>query len=1171
MTLRSSAAVAVIALVALGGLFMQDLVRSDAGWEQGQRARLENQLRHAAPGSDKAFKAQMKLERLDAWRELRPQAGFPDEFARALQEIKVPADRTAPEYAQGYQATELTKALPRARADKSVVWTSRGPGNVAGRAREILVDPGDASNNTWYVASVGGGVWKTDDAGASWRQLTDEVPNLPISALVQAPSNPDVMYAGTGESFYSVDVINGNGILKSTDRGETWTQLGSTLDDYRFNNISRILVSPTDANLVLASTTVGRYKGAYEPTSNIFRSTNGGASWTVVHTEAGTGVFGDPRVLQLVADPNNFNIQYAGVYGGGIRKSTNGGLTWTTINNGITNLAGRFELAVSTINTNYLYASSQGSGHSELWVSWNGGTTWNETFEIGTEPNWLGGQGWYDNTIVCDPSDARIVYVGGPELWKITLASVGSTSRTTTRLASYSFPHPDHHALRIVPLQGGGWYLLNTNDGGVARTASGATGYTMPITGMVTTQFYGVDKAPGRSAYFGGTQDNGTWQSGDDPDAVAAYDFRIGGDGYETSWHFDDPLKLIGGYQYNGLQRSLDGGATWESATSGMTNNSSSTAPFITKIAKSQKRPDTIFSVGVSGVWKSTDFGGSWALTPIAPADLGPLNSFLSVRISNANPDIVWAGSRLDDAGRLNVSTNNGASFSPTSLYPNAVMGLASGLATHPTDPNTAYALFGFAQRPKILRTTDLGANWTDITGFNGSGVTSSNGFPDVAVYDLVVWPNDTNRLWAATEIGIVESLDGGGSWALANHNLPAVGVWRLVAVEDEIIAGTHGRGIWSMTDPALEAGQVYKPLFDFMVQPPAGGLSLQFNLRSEYDSTQVWVDGAKVQVTGPNTRRQTLAVQVPVLTSGLKTAFARSFRGGVAYQSVTRSVEALTLANPAFNYASSLNSGSDFQMTLFSIQTPGGFTDPALHTTHDYTNGAAPIAVLKTPIRIADSTTLSYNEIAIVEPGDPGTVFGDSSFWDYVVVEGSRDGSTWLPVAPGIDARSDPSWENSFYSGSPAPSESLFRPHVTLLNDTFAKGETILLRFRLYSDSAVTGWGWAIDDISIQSTGVSAAEVPMAATLAQNHPNPFNPSTTIAFSLVRDGRVELKVFDARGALVRTLVDGQATAGEQRVAWDGRDDGGRQVAAGVYLYRLRADGQELQRKMTLVK
>jgi photosystem II stability/assembly factor-like uncharacterized protein len=1174
MSRLSVAALAVVALFAVFGAFLSDVGRADAGWEQQQRAKLENQLRHFPPGSDKAFKARMKLERLDAWREGRPQAGFPDEFARVLHDMKVPADREAPEYSTGYQYRELDKARRSpAIADKSVVWTSRGPGNVAGRAREIIVHPDDPSNNTWFVASVGGGIWKTEDAGNTWRELTDEVPNVAISALALAESSPNVFYAGTGESFYSVDVINGNGVLKSTDYGETWTPLASTLNDVRFNNISRILVSPGDPNVVLVSATVGRYKAELDNTSNIFRSTDGGDSWTVVHTETGAGAFGDPRILQIIATPGNFNVQYATVYGGGIRKSVDAGLTWTTINSGITNLNGRFELAISPINTDYLYASSQGSGHSELWVSWNGGATWQETFESGTEKNWLGSQGWYDNTIICDPADARIVYVGGPELWKIVLSSVGSTSRVTSRLASYSWPHPDHHMLKIVPLAGGGWYLLGTNDGGVARTASGPTGYTMPINGLVTTQFYGVDKAPGASAYFGGMQDNGTWQSSNDPVDVSPWDFRIGGDGYETSWHFDDPLKLIGGYQYNGLQRSLDGGATWSSATIGLSDVDAGFAPFITKVGKSQKRPDTVFTVGVSGVWRSEDFGESWSLTPIGAPNWGALNSFHTVRVSNADPDVVWAGSRMDATGNIMVSTDNGTTFNPTSQYPLAVMGLASGLATHPQDPNTAYAMFSFAQRPKILRTTDLGATWTDITGYNGSGVSSSNGFPDVAVYDLVVWPNDTNRLWAATEIGIVESLDGGGTWALANQNLPAVGVWRLVQVEDEIIAGTHGRGIWSMTDPALESGLTFRPLFNNMAQAPTGDLNLSFNLRSVYDSTQVWVDGAKVAVIGPNTRRQELALSVPVTVSGLKPAFARSFRNGGAYDSITRTADALALAAPAFEYASSLDSAADFALTLFSIETPAGFGDPALHTTHFYSDDSNPIALLRAPIRIAETTTLTFDEIAIVEPGDPGTVFGDGGFWDYVVVEGSRDGVTWLPVADGIDCRTDPDWESSFYTGNPVPSEALFRQHVIVLNDTFSKGETILLRFRLFADGAVTGWGWAIDDIVITSTtGASGAgDLPAALSLAQNHPNPFNPSTTIAFSLARDAQVELKIFDARGALVRTLVDGTRPAGEQQAVWNGRDDNDRQVAAGVYLYRLKADGRELQRKMTLVK
>lgn len=1103
-----------------------------------------------------------------------PASEFPDEFARALYEMKIPADRTTPEYEPGYQLREYTKALPAAHADKAITWVNRGPGNVAGRAREILVDPDDATKNTWYVAAVGGGVWKTTDAGASWRQLADEVPNLAVSALVQCPSNPNIMYAGTGESFFSVDVINGNGILKSTDRGETWTPLASTINDVRFNNISRIIVSPTDANLVLASTTVGRYKGSLGASSNIFRSTDGGATWTAVYTEPGTGVLADKRVLQIIADPSNFNIMYAGVYGDGVRKSTNAGLTWTTINNGITNLTGRFEVAVSPVNPSYVFAASQGTSHSELWVSWDGGANWAESVEVGTEPNWLGGQGWYDNTIACDPTDGRILYVGGTELFKITLDYIGATTRTTTRLASYSWPHPDHHMIKTVQIPGGApsdWFLLGTSDGGVNRTTYGSTGFTMPVTGMVTTQFYGIDKCPGASAYFGGTQDNGTWQSPVDPGAVSNWSARIGGDGYETSWHFDDPLKMIGGYQYNGLQRSLDGGATWASATTGLTNTSSTNAPFITKIGKSQKRPDTIFAVGSTGVWKSTNFGQSWTSTAIAAANWGTIGSFHNVRVSEANPDVVWAGGRMDASGKIMVSTNNGSTFTATSLYPLATMGGISGLATHPTDPNTAYALFGFAQRPKILRTTDLGVTWTDITGYNGSGVNSSNGFPDVAVYDLLVWPTNTNRLWAATEIGIVESLDGGATWALNNANLPAVGVWRLVTVEDQIIAGTHGRGVWSMTDPSLEVGRTFKPLFNHMVQPPTGAMDLEFGLRSAYDSTQVWVDGVKVSVIGANAAHQVQSVSVPVLTAGTKTAFARSFKGGVSYDSVTRTLAAVVLGTPTYTYSNVLNNANDFSTTLFSIQTPAGFTTPALHTNHPYAAATNPIAMLRTPIKIGANTSLSYNEIAMVEPGDPGAVFGDQAFWDYVVVEGSRDGVNWLPVAPGIDANSDAEWLSLYNSGT-SPTADQYRPHVTHLNDTFSAGETILLRFRLFADSSVQGWGWAIDDINITNTYVSGAgDVPAAVSLAQNYPNPFNPSTTISYALARSGHVELKIFDARGALVRTLVDGQVAAGDQRVTWDGRDNGDRQVAAGVYLYRLRADGREIQKKMTLVK
>ena len=1166
----------VVAAVLTTGLLLtvpSQIDRTDSGWKTApwadqEQARLEKALLHAEPGSDRSFKLQLKLDRIEAWRQDQPQPGFPDEFAQMLYDMRVPSDRTVPEYEPGYRFREIDKA-PRTTlyTDKSLVWNQRGPGNVAGRARGIIMDPIDPTGGTWYIASVGGGVWKTDNEGATWRELTDDTPTLAIQAIAMSASNNDLILAGTGESYYNIDTLNGNGILKSIDRGETWTPMASTINDARFNNVSRILISPTDPDLVIVSTTVGRYKETVTTESNIFRSTDGGVTWTAAHTEIGH------RITQLIADPTDFSIQYGAVDGGGILKSTDTGQTWSFINSGITDFYGRFEIAISPVNTDYLYASAEGNSGAELWVTWNGGTTWNRTAESGKSINWLGVQGWYDNTIICHPTDPTIVYVGGPELYSIVLDSVGSTSRDTSPLASYWFPHPDHHVLEIIEPAGGGWYLLGTNDGGVTRTASGVTDFTMPTDGMITTQFYGVDKRPGASAYIGGTQDNGTWQSPENPDANSEWTHQIGGDGYETAWHFDDPLKIMGGYQFNGLQRSTDGGVTWSSATSGLGDTGSSSAPFVTKIGKSWMRPDHVFAVGSSGVWRSTDFGASWNLSSISSADWGPLSSFMDVRVSKVDPDIVWAGSRMDVNGKISVSTDGGATFVGTSIYPDVTMGQISGLATHPTEPNTAYVLFSYAERPKILKTTDQGATWNDISGFD-TGTVSTNGFPDVAVYDLVVWPNDPNHIWVGSEIGLVESLDGGTTWALANNGFPSVGIWVMNAIEDEIVIGTHGRGIWSTTIPELDDNLTFNPLFESMVQTPSGELELVLNLRSVYDYTEVWIDGVLETTIGANTPKQIETLSLPVLSSGTLTAFARGFNGGMSYDSITRQADVIAATPPVYTYTNDFDlagDADDFTLADFTWSTPIGFSDGALHTNHDYVDSSSPIATLLQPIIVATNSQLSFDEVAIVEPGDPGSVFGDSNFWDYVIVEGTIDGTNWVYLSDGWDARDDTAWLDAFNGGSSGDS-SMYRTRSLDLTQTFAEGDVIRLRFRLFADSGVPAWGWAFDNINVTTDYVAAAgDLPAPMALGQNYPNPFNPMTTIAFTLDRSGPVKLQVFDVQGHLVRTLVNEIRTAGPYRVDWDGKDNAGRTAAAGLYMYRLAAGDVVQQKKMTLLK
>jgi len=825
----------------------------------------------------------------------------PQEFVRILTEMKTAPGETEPGYAPGYRHRELVRArqaVERIRQQNGVTqaaatlpWVSRGPGNVAGRARGVVVDPDDATNQTWFIGTAGGGVWKTTDGGSTWQWITPDFPVLSAQSIAMAPSDHDVIYVGTGESFYNVDTMNGDGILKSTDRGATWTQLASTANNPAFNNVARLLVDPDGADTVLAAATTGIYKLSENNRSSIFKSTDGGTTWTEVYASIPPSGQTAKRVQQLIADPTDFNVIYATVNRGGILKSTDRGETWHSANTGISDYTGRFELAISPVDHNRLFAAAEGASNtSKLWMSTDAGATWTQV--TGSAPNWLNGQGWYDNTIVCHPTDANILYVGGVYLFKITLSgTVGTWSYIGSGI------HVDHHRLTIISTPGGGdWRILDTSDGGVAVSTLEDTGFSQVTDGMVTTQFYGVDKAPGASAYLGGTQDNGTWQSPEDPAAATGWTAVIGGDGYETSWSFDDPLKLIGGYQYNGITRSVDGGVTWNSAAPG--DNGSGNAPFITKIAKSQTATDLLFAVGKSGVWRSTDFGGSWSLSAIPSGDWGSINTFHDVRISRANPNIVWAGAYMGSGGHIERSTDGGLTFNPVNDYTTVAMGRISGLATDPSDSSTAYVLFSYAGAPKILRTTDGGTTWSDITGFE-SGSPSTNGFPDVAVYDLEVFSNDPSHLWAATEIGLVESTDGGATWALADNGLPNVGVWRLTEVEDQIVAGTHGRGIWSVTIPSLIAGKTFNPLIEALYQTPDGMLNVATNLRSAYDSTQVFVDSSLVATLGANTALQKESVQVPALMAGTKQVHLESYAGGQAHSSVTKTIDMYATTAP--------------------------------------------------------------------------------------------------------------------------------------------------------------------------------------------------------------------------------------------------------------------------------
>ncbi|MCH7972605.1 MAG: T9SS type A sorting domain-containing protein, partial [Bacteroidetes bacterium] len=363
---------------------------------------------------------------------------------------------------------------------------------------------------------------------------------------------------------------------------------------------------------------------------------------------------------------------------------------------------------------------------------------------------------------------------------------------------SISFVHPDHHNLTIIKTNPAtqSFRLINGNDGGVTYSDDKGISFTKTLNGYNTTQFYGVDKMPNKNKYIGGTQDNGSWLSPLNPTANSAWSSTPGGDGFEAVWNYGDLNQLLESSQFNDIYKSSNGGASWTSVTG--IPKSVALAPFITRIAKSKLAPDRVLIVSKNAIYRSENFGDTWtAISMSGQPGWDGSRSQTQIKFSLADPSIIWSGRALTIGFPFFVSTDSGVTFSQTqipSITPNASI---SGLATHPTDANTAYVLFSNAQKAKIIMTTDLGQTWSELSGF-GSNTSSSNGFPDVAVYSLLVMPTNTNIIWAGTEIGIFESTDAGATWHYSNNGFPAVAVWEMLAFDGQVIVATHGRGIWT-------------------------------------------------------------------------------------------------------------------------------------------------------------------------------------------------------------------------------------------------------------------------------------------------------------------------------------------------------------------------------------
>ena len=749
------------------------------------------------------------------------------------------------------------------------------------------------------------------------------------------------------------------------------------------------------------------------------------------------------------------------------------------------------------------------------------------------------------------------------------------TSQWNANTASTAYSHADHHSLTFFSA-GGVTRLVNTNDGGVFSSDNSGATWTARngagVGGLNTTQYYGADKQPGAMVFIGGAQDNGSWLSPGSPSAASAWSRVAGGDGFDAVYNTASEYAVS--LYYNQIYR-LDGNGL--TALSGL-DVGDGKGPFITTIGTSASDRARMIVPGTSGPWRSDDFGRSFTLGQIPAGTLWGFNgSRTPVAVSVADPRVVWAGTRMSPNGRVFVSRDGGATYAATTNAA-GISAIVTGIATHPADPATAFVLFSVANATKVLKTTDYGQTWTALSGTFASGAPlSSNGFPNVAVYSMLAMPYDANVLWAGTEIGLFVSENGGATWAKDDSGLPPVALWQMRIADRRVVVATHGRGIWSVAVPALSSytvpASVRSPNLTAIASSPTGGVAIAGAARDALDSVQVRINGAVVERRGATLAGAALGGTIPLALTSPTTVTAQivGFRGGQAYASGVRTTLALpsraAVTSFAITFDDATANADNLLASGFSFTPAGGFASPLAQTAHPYANNATLTLTLTQPVRIGATSVLRYRDIAIVEPGEAGSVWPAANFFDYVVVEGTTDGATWVPVATGYDARANAGWLAA-YTGGQSGSPSLFVEQSVNLRATFAADAIVLLRFRLYSDGSDVGWGWAIDDVRVDGTPTAAPREAraLALDLSAPAPNPVRTRAALTVSLGERAPVRVEVYDIAGRRVATLFDETREAGTHAVTFDASG-----LSSGVYLVRMTSGGQTRTRAVSVVR
>ena len=660
-----------------------------------------------------------------------------------------------------------------------VSWDEQGPNNQGGRTRALMVDPNDVTGNTVFAGSVSGGLWKTTNINAVnpvWNPVNDLLSNLAIISIAYDPTNIQTMYFCTGEGYGNIDNVRGLGVFKSTNGGATWTQLAST-NNSTFHYCQKVLVNST--GVVFVATSSG----------GLQRSSNGGTTFTKV---LGTGLLITGATsnhcydVELAADGDIYSS-----LDGSVHKSTNAGVTFGPAQTiGVT--GNRIELACAPNDSNYVYAVVEsGAAVAGITRTINGGTSWT----VRTEPDDIDpdilvddfsrGQAWYDLTVAVDPNNKERLFVGGIDLF-VSGDGASTWSQVSHWYGGFSlqYVHADQH--NIVFQNGSSSIAYFVNDGGVYRSTN--ANVAVPTisdksSSYRTAQFYACAMHPTALTpyYLAGSQDNGTHKfvtSGNQATTQAT-----GGDGAFCHIDQDQPLFQFTQYVYNDYYRSTDGGNTW-------TNVVTAGGSFINP-SDYDDTNNKMYAASASNQfvrWNDPQTGSTF-VTITATA----LNGWVSaVKVSPNTANRVFFGS---DNGRV-VRVDNAHTATPT--ITNISTGLPAGAYVACVEVETGN------DNHLLVTFSNYGVNsvWESING--GTSWTSVEGnLPDMPIRWALFNPNNNDQVILATELGVwsTDNLNAGTTvWGATNTGLANVRIDMLQLRQSDkyVIAATHGRGLYA-------------------------------------------------------------------------------------------------------------------------------------------------------------------------------------------------------------------------------------------------------------------------------------------------------------------------------------------------------------------------------------